>query len=88
MNNILFLFHHIHHEGNKHQVHHCGGKHIDIDPKVDYTISHCVCGKHSIDKEIAIGHATNERLEPIEVKVKFTEKCSQGGWHIESGIKL
>ena len=88
MTDILFLFHHIHHDANEHQVHHCGGKHKEIDPKVDYTIGHCACGKHSIDKEIAIGHAVNEQLEPAEVKVKFLEKCPQGGWHIESGIRI
>lgn len=88
MNDIIFLFHHIHHDANEHRVHHCGGKHKDIDPKVDYTISHCLCGKHSINKEMAIGHAVNEQLTACEVKVKFLEKCPHGGWHIESGIKI
>jgi hypothetical protein len=88
MNNILFLFHHIHHNGNEHEVHHCGGKHNEIDPSVDYVITHCNCGQHSINKEEAIGHAANEQLESEEVKVKFTEKCPQGGWHLESGVRI
>ncbi|MCX6712759.1 MAG: hypothetical protein NTY66_00965, partial [Candidatus Vogelbacteria bacterium] len=67
MTDILYLFHHIHHEPAGHAVHHCGGRHREIDPKVDYSIEHCACGQHSIDKERAIGHATNEQLEPVEV---------------------
>lgn len=87
MNNIISLFHHIHHEDGFHKVHHCGGKHIEIDPMVDYEITHCGCGLHRINKETAVGHATNEDLESVEVKIKFLEKCPEGGWHIESGIK-
>jgi hypothetical protein len=86
MSEVLSLFHHIHHTGGKHEVHHCGGKHKEVDPKLDYTIKHCSCGKHSIDKEFAIGHASDRLLEPLEVTLKFPEKCSEGGWHIESGI--
>jgi len=82
---ILSLFHHTHHKDNDHETHHCGGKHIEINPKLDYNIKHCKCGKHSIDKEQAIGHATDTNLKPQPVKVKFNEKCPQGGWHIESG---
>lgn len=88
MNEILSLFHHIHHLGRKHEVHHCGGKHCKIDPGVNYTIRHCKCGKHSIDKKIAIGHVVNGNLNKKEVKIKFTEKCHYGGWHIEGGRKI
>jgi predicted RNA-binding Zn-ribbon protein involved in translation (DUF1610 family) len=83
--NILSLFHHIHHIDGEHKVHHCGGKHREIDPAVDYTIFHCPCGKHNIDKEKAVGHATASDLSPIAVKIIFTETCPEGGWHIESG---
>lgn len=84
---ILSLFHHIHHcDDFEHKVHHCGGKHREIDPKVDYTIEHCPCDKHSIDKKSAIGHATSEYLETIEVVLEFTEICPHGGWHLESGM--
>jgi hypothetical protein len=85
MQEILSLFHHIHHENGEHKVHHCGGKHKEVNPKLDYTIRHCSCGKHSIDKEVTIGHATNELLDSVELVVKFSEKCDDGGWHIESG---
>lgn len=88
MNEIISIFHHIHHLGKKHEVHHCGGKHCKIDPKVDYIIRHCRCGKHSIDKKLAIGHTTDNRLNKKEIKIKFTEKCPRGGWHIESGVKI
>lgn len=88
MEEVLSLFHHIHHKNGKHEVHHCGGKHKKINPILDYTIRHCICGKHAIDKAFAVGHATNELLVPIEVKIKFVEKCPDGGWHVESGIRL
>jgi len=65
-------------------VHHCGGLHEGID----FTIKHCSCGKHSIDKETEIGHAADENLELKDVKVRFTEKCPDGGWHIESGERI
>jgi hypothetical protein len=29
----------------------------------------------------------NENLETVEVKIRFVEKCREGGWHVESGIK-
>jgi len=77
MDQILYLFHHIHHEGKKHEVHHCGGEHRGLN----YKIEHCKCGKHSINKKEAKGHDFNNNL----VKVKFFEKCSSGEWHIESG---
>lgn len=86
MEDILYLFHHIHHNGKNHEVHHCGGDHIKVDPKMDYTIRHCRCEKHSIDKQKAIGHASNEILSQVEVMVYFREECPDGGWHIESGI--
>lgn len=86
MSDILSFFHHIHHEGDKHQVHHCGGEHRKINPEVDYNIEHCSCGKHSINKERAVGHAFGESLNASEVNIKFIEKCPNGGWHIESGI--
>ena len=84
-NEILSLFHHIHHDDNGHKVHHCGGDHISVDQKLDYTIKHCSCGKHSINKETAVGHATDINIKPVEIKIKFLERCPDGGWHIESG---
>lgn len=82
MNKILYLFHHIHYEKNPHKVHHCGGKHQGLN----YSIKHCKCGMHSIDKKLAAGHDFNNKI----VQVKFFEKCPDGGWHVESGkiIKL
>lgn len=90
---ILSLFHHIHHEEAKegaepeHKVHHCGGAHVEVDPTVDYNIEHCSHGKHSIDKKTAIGHGADESMESVEVEVEFKEKCSDcpDCWHIESG---
>lgn len=87
MNDIILLFHHIHHTGKKHEVHHCGGKHRGVDPKVNYVIAHCKCGKHSINKKTAVGHALDGHLRKKEIKIVFIEKCPQDGWHIESGIK-
>ena len=74
---ILAYFHHIHHYESEHEVHHCGGKHRGAD----YTIKHCHCGKHSIDKAKAAGHDFGKK----EVLVVFTEECPCGGWHVESG---
>jgi hypothetical protein len=74
---ILEFFHHIHHENGEHVVHHCGGAHAGLD----YTISHCSCGKHRIDKPKAIGHD----FENKERLVVFSGKCPAGGWHVESG---
>ena len=85
---ILYLFHHIHHVKNVHEVHHCGGKHVSIDPSVDYEITHCACGKHQINKETAVGHATDTNICAIKIKIKFLEKCLLVGWHIESGVKI
>ena len=84
LNEVLTLFHHIHHEDGEHEVHHCGGAHADVA----YTISHCPCGEHSIDKQSAVGHATDdEELEQVEIEIRFMEKCPDGGWHVESGIE-
>jgi len=85
---ILSLFHHIHHENGKHEVHHCGGKHVNVDPSVNYTIHHCSCQKHAIDKPKAIGHATDTQGQSISICVQFQEQCPEGGWHIESGVNL
>lgn len=87
-NKIIPLFHHIHHFEGQHKVHHCGGKHSQVDKAVNYNIEHCGCGKHKIDKEIAVGHATGKDLDLMEIKIKFKEKCPEGGWHIESGEKI
>jgi len=86
--NILYLFHHLHFEKSKDDIHHCGGGHRKIDSVVNYEINHCVCSQHSINREEAIGHSVDAELKSIEIKVKFLEKCPQGGWHIESGIKV
>jgi hypothetical protein len=75
--NLIYLFHHIHHGTDEHKVHHCGGKHEGID----YEIWHCKCELHRIDKKIAIGHGANQE----EIKVEFVQQCPEGGWHIESG---
>lgn len=83
---VVSLFHHIHHRGKKeggHKVHHCGGDHVKINPKLNYTIAHCKCGKHKIDVKEAIGHDTMSE----EVVIVFEENCLEGGWHIESGYK-
>ena len=88
MQEILSLFHHIHHLEGEHKVHHCGGEHKTIDPKVDYTIKHCSCSKHSIDEKTAIGHGTDENLNPVETEIEFSEACPEGGWLVESGTKV
>lgn len=85
---VLSLFHHVHHAENGHTVHHCGGRHAEINPELDYVIKHCPCGKHSINKKVAVGHATSKNLRSVEVKIGFTEKCPRGGWHLESGRKF
>lgn len=84
---ILGLFHHLHHNIDdesaiKHEIHHCGGAHVKVNPKLDYTIAHCKCGKHKIDKKRAIGHDLNYN----EKLVEFVDACPEGGWHIEGGI--
>lgn len=83
-NEILSLFHH---EDGEHKVHHCGGKHVSVDSRLDYKIEHCGCNKHSINRETAIGHATDTNLLPFEIKIKFLEPCPDSGWHIESGVR-
>ena len=87
---LLSLFHHTHHKQDDggeliHEVHHCGGEHAKVDPTVDYTIKHCPCGLHSINKIKATGHGTRRNLDLLTIPVTFTEKCPGGGWHIESG---
>lgn len=77
--NLLSLFHHIHHDRNKHEVHHCGEKHAIANPKLNYVIRHCKCGKHSIGKKIALGHATGKNLDLIEIEIKFSERCPYSG---------
>lgn len=77
MNNILCLFHHIHHVDDRHEVHHCGGDH----PDASYSIDHCGCGLHRIDRPTATGHDFLKN----EITVRFHEKCPEGGWHVESG---
>jgi len=74
MQKILQYFHHIHHTDKGHEAHHCGGKHKGLN----YTIKHCACGKHSIDKQTAIGHD----FEGKKVSFIFKQKCPAGGWHI------
>ena len=86
MSEIIYLFHHIHHNNGEHEVHHCGGDHQKNDPITDYNIEHCSCRKHRIDKEEAFGHTISENnLEQVPIKIKFKEACPDGGWHIESG---
>ena len=83
-NELLALFHHIHHKDGEHEVHHCGGAHAGVE----YTIRHCQCGKHSIDKQVAVGHATDDQaLQPTEIEIRFVEQCPGGGWHVESGAE-
>lgn len=81
----MYLFHHIHHQDGAEIVHHCGRAHSTEESGLDYIITHCSCQKHSINRESAIGHAYNEKVELILVVVKFKEVCPDGGWHIESG---
>lgn len=85
MDDILSLFHHIHHQENKHQVHHCGGSHSKINRKLDYNIYHCKCQKHCIDKPVAMGHAISTKGASLELSIVFYERCPEGGYHIESG---
>ncbi len=86
MQDILSLFHHIHHKDKRHRVHHCGDKHVNIDSRINYMIEHCSCGKHSIDQKTAIGHVANDCLDVVECNIVFTEICPDGGWHVESGV--
>ena len=79
--NLIYLFHHIHHQFGRHEVHHCDEHHQGIG----YTIRHCVCGLHRINKKTAIGDTIDEKLAKKKVRIKFIKKCPEGGWHIESG---
>ena len=81
MQKILQYFHHIHHKSGCHETHHCGGKHNKKASKLDYIIKHCLCGKHSISKEEAVGHD----FEGRETIVGSFKRCPHGGWHIEDG---
>ncbi len=74
MKKILQYFHHIHHTKEGHEVHHCGGKHKGVN----YTIKHCSCGKHSINRKLAIGHD----FEGNKKEFSFKQKCPDSGWHI------
>ncbi len=82
--NLTELFHHIHHNHENHKVHHCGGKHTGVD----YEIEHCSCGFHRIDKQVATGDTIDKKLQKRKVAIRFTKKCPDGGWHIESGEVL
>ena len=84
IDNIIYLFHHIHHRSNDHEVHHCGGEHNGVD----YEINHCSCGLHRINKEIATGDIIDDKLNQAKITIRFTNKCPEGGWHIESGQTL
>jgi hypothetical protein len=81
----------------EHEVHHCGGDHAKLNPdegyhccdgeieireNLRYTIRHCRCNKHSIDKKRAVGHDVDSN----EILVLFVERCPEGGYHVESGI--
>lgn len=89
---ILQYFHHRHHspDGTVVETHHCGRTHVKSG--LDYLHDHCKCGRHAIDRLLAVGHDENLR----EVVFKFTERCplydpkgslaKEGPrWHIESG---
>jgi len=81
----------------EHEVHHCGGDHakinpeqgfhcsegvIKIDSRLNYTINHCRCRKHRINTKRSMGHDVDSN----EVIITFTERCPEGGYHVESGI--
>jgi len=85
MNEVLALFHHIHHKNGTHEVHHHDGSHLKQDEKNKYEVKHCSCKKHSITTETAVSHMINKDLKPVEFLIKFSEKCADGGYHIESG---
>ena len=79
--NLIYLFHHIHHNSSGHETHHCGGKHEGVN----YEIWHCSCGLHCINRQLATGDTIDEKLTEKKVAIKFTEECPEGGWHLESG---
>jgi hypothetical protein len=67
-------------------IHHCGRWHRQSG--LPYTVVHCLCGKHRIDMQKAIGHD----LAGAEVCFQFTEPCPKSPledpnpwWHMESG---
>jgi len=77
-NSSLDHFHHGHEDDRR--VDHCGAPH----PGMEYTVGHCPCGKHKIDKLTAAGHGARRQ----EVKFIFPGKCPHGGRHLESGLPL
>lgn len=87
--NPIYYFHHYHIDENiknpeQPAVEHCGGEHVKMDKDLNYTIKHCSCKKHAIDKQFAFGH--DERLE--KVLFIFSELCygdHRGWYHLESG---
>jgi len=85
MSEILSFFHYIKHNNGKHEVCHYGGKPNEMIALSDYAIKHCSCGKHTIDRSTAFGHTTGVLLDTLNVIVEFSEKCPDGGWHVESG---
>jgi len=78
---LVYLFHHLHHRAGEHEVHHCGGRHKGVG----YKILHCACGLRNISKQTAIGDTVDKELAKRRLRIKFAEKCPEGGWHIESG---
>lgn len=80
---ILGLMHHFHHDFNmNHSVHHCGGKHQILDYSVDIEIQHCKCRKHRCNKQKSFYHLGY--FIPTYTAILLTEKCPEGGWHLES----
>jgi hypothetical protein len=79
-------FHHVHHETSPPTVEHCGGPHVRIDPRLDYTLEHCACGKHVSDRKCVIGHDEEMR----EILWYLTEACPSdpSSWHLESGLSF
>jgi mannitol-specific phosphotransferase system IIBC component len=76
---VLKFFHHVHCDSLGHEVEHGKG-----DTKHGfYTIKHCMCRKHSISNETAIGYDHEDRMAVFD----FSESCPFGGYHIESGIE-
>lgn len=81
--NPVHYFHHFHLDEDE-KVEHCGGpSHAWMDPRLDYTIVHCACHMHAIDRPVAIGR--DEEL--CETTFRFVERCPYNPkmWHLESG---
>lgn len=83
---VLQHFHHVHHDVFPPAVEHCGGAHRRIDPRLDYTIEHCECKLHRIDKRRALGHDENMN----EITWRFEAVCPfRPDWyHMEQGLPL